>query len=170
MILFKQEHVRPILKGEKTQTRRVGTKRWNVGSIHQAKTQMLIKSYFARLRILDVRQELLGDITPEDALKEGGYTVEEFIDVFDRINKKTGGWSPDLMVWVVTFELAPIDLKPGDKVTLSPKCVEYHYHGNEIFEIVSDPWFGYNVELIKIKSPETYYASFMVDHLEKVES
>jgi len=169
MILFKEEHIRPILKGVKTQTRRIGNKRWNVGAIHQAKTQMLKVSYFARLRILEVKQERLGDITPEDALREGGYTVDEFIEVFDRINKKTGGWNPDLLVWVVTFELAPIDLKIGDKVKLKG-CAEYELHKDEIFEIVSKPWFGSNLELIKIKSPETYYPSFMVDCLEKVKT
>lgn len=37
MILFKPEHVEPIRKREKTQTRRRGKCRWKVGSIRQAK-------------------------------------------------------------------------------------------------------------------------------------
>ncbi|NPV80716.1 MAG: ASCH domain-containing protein [Firmicutes bacterium] len=101
MILFKPEHVEPILAGRKTQTRRVGKKRWNVGSIHQARLNYYAKP-FARIKILAVRQERLGDISEEDARREGYGSVEEYRKVFERIY---GRWVPDEMVWAIDFEV-----------------------------------------------------------------
>ncbi len=170
MILFKQvlRHPEMILKGKKTQTRRVGTKRWNVGAVHLAKTQMLSTEYFAKILITGVRQERLGDITLEDAQKEGCKSVEEYIDIWKWINK--GVWDPELIVWVIDFELVYSDLKPGDIVTLSPECAEHSIHEYEHFEVISKPWWTYGNEMISIKSRETYYGSFAVKFLEKVEA
>ena len=56
MILFKEHNVSKILAGEKTVTRRRGRKRWNIGSIHQAKTRLFGEA-FARLRIVSVLAE-----------------------------------------------------------------------------------------------------------------
>ena len=108
MILFKPEHVDMILSGKKTQTRRVGNKRWNVGAIHQARTQMMVKdSTFARLRILEVRREFVNDISQEDARAEGYRDSREFLVVFHRINKITD--SCCMPVWVVRFEVISDD-------------------------------------------------------------
>lgn len=68
MILFKQEHVGPILDKRKTQTRRTGKRRWKVGAIRQAKTGYRKDSEFAKLRILAIRQEELGMISEADAI------------------------------------------------------------------------------------------------------
>lgn len=132
MILFKEQHMKPIQKGEKTQTRRLWkAPRAKVGSVHLAKTQMLSTQYFAKLKILDVRLERLGDITPEDARKEGGYTVDEFKSIWWQINKS---WDPELMVYVVEFESIPdLDLQPGDLVKMSPDCLEYQIYGDKIW-------------------------------------
>ena len=104
MILFKKRFIEPILSGEKTQTRRTGKKRWNVGSVHQARLSYYSKP-FARLRILDVRRERVGDISEADAKAEGVGSVEEFVRLWPEIN---GEWDPDLEVWVVEFELAEV--------------------------------------------------------------
>jgi hypothetical protein len=103
VILFKPEHVGPILRREKIQTRRIGKRRWRVGSIHQAKINFKKGSKtFAHLRIKVVRKEPLGCISEEDARKEGYPSVEAYKEVFKRIYKK---WDPDLLVWVVDFEV-----------------------------------------------------------------
>ena len=69
MLLFKPEHALLILSGTKTQTRRIWKKpRAKVGSIHLAKLKMLSTDFFAKLEILDVHLERLGDISEEEAL------------------------------------------------------------------------------------------------------
>ena len=104
MILFKPEHVGPILAGRKTQTRRLGERRWNVGSAHLAATRLFDPTaVFARLRILDVRRDVLWQITPEDVRAEGYRSLEEFAAAFERIN---GPAAFDTPVWVVSFALA----------------------------------------------------------------
>lgn len=103
MLLFKPCHVVAILNGQKTQTRRIWKKvRCKVGAIHLAKTQMLVKKYFAKLRIKKVWEERLGNLSKEDATKEGGYTPEEYVNVWKEIN---GDYDPDIIVWVVEFEV-----------------------------------------------------------------
>jgi len=102
MILFKREHVPMILSGRKTQTRRTGRCRWKVGTIRQAKTSYRKDSTFARIRILAIRQEPLGQISEADARAEGYNSVAEYQDVFRRIY---GSWDPDMPVWVIDFEL-----------------------------------------------------------------
>jgi hypothetical protein len=101
MILFKPEHIPMILAGRKTQTRRIGRRRWKVGSIHQARVSYYAKP-FANLRIMAVRQECLGDITEADAIAEGYGRVAEYQEVFRRIY---GFWEPDTPVWVIDFEV-----------------------------------------------------------------
>lgn len=101
MILFKKEHVDPILKGRKTQTRRTGRKRWKVGAVRQAKTDYSNESEFAKIRILSVHQEQLGDITEDDAVAEGCNSIEEYKAVFQDIY---GHWDENSLVWVIDFE------------------------------------------------------------------
>ncbi|MBE0448774.1 MAG: ASCH domain-containing protein [Actinobacteria bacterium] len=101
MILFKPEHKDMILAGKKTQTRRVGKKRWKVGSIHQARLNYYSEP-FARLKITGVRRELLGWITNEDAEKEGYSCIAEYKQVFRRIY---GFWDDMQEVWVIDFEV-----------------------------------------------------------------
>lgn len=101
MILFKPEHVDPIKKDIKTQTRRLGKLRWKVGSIHQAKTSFKKDSTFAHLLIKALRKEPLGDITEADAKAEGYNNVAEYQEAFKLIY---GRWVPDLSVWVIDFK------------------------------------------------------------------
>ncbi|MGB9825086.1 MAG: ASCH domain-containing protein [Desulfofundulus sp.] len=101
MILFKPEHVEPILSGRKTQTRRLGGKRWKVGSVHQCRLNYRTEP-FTCVKVTAVRRERLGDITEEDAWKEGYSSVKAYREAFERIY---GFWDPNVNVWVVGFEL-----------------------------------------------------------------
>lgn len=107
MILFKEEHVEKILSGKKTETRRLWSKpHANVGSLHKAKTKMLSKEYFALLRIVDVYQERLGDITEEGVKAEGYSSLEEYKSVLEKINKKSKFlWDDDQLVYVIKFKV-----------------------------------------------------------------
>ena len=100
MILFQPRFIEPILTGQKTQTRRKGKKRWNVGAIHQCKTEMFGEP-FARVKILDVRRERLIEISPADARAEGFENSEGFWDAWAEIH---GSWLTNEEVWVVEFE------------------------------------------------------------------
>lgn len=107
MILFKPEHVAAILDGRKTQTRRLGERRWKTGSLHKCYTKPPFArggaEPFARVRILGVRPEMLRYITMEDALAEGYTGPGTFLHAFYTINHTATDVNP--MVWVVTFEL-----------------------------------------------------------------
>lgn len=105
MLLFKPYHVEPILKGIKTETRRIWKKqRVKKGSIHKAKIKMLSKEYFALLHIDNINTEHLFDITEEGAWKEGGYTRDEFLKIWDEINPKVlANLNP--LVYVIRFHV-----------------------------------------------------------------
>jgi len=103
VILFQPEHVAPILQGRKTQTRRLGERRWNVGAVHLAATRLFDpEAVFAKLAILEVRRSVLWDLTIEEARAEGYDTQVDFAEAFERIN---GPMAFDTPVWVVEFEL-----------------------------------------------------------------
>ncbi len=71
-MLFKPEHVEPILSGRMTQIRKLWDKPMaKVESIHKAKTELFSKDYFASIIITGLRREKLGAITIEDAMREG---------------------------------------------------------------------------------------------------
>lgn len=107
MILFRREHVEPILAGTKTQTRRAWKKpRARVGTVHLAKTRMLSSDYFARLAILAVYEERLGDISEEDARAEGYPSRAAYLQAFARINRqRIGDDFYEQMVYVVRFRV-----------------------------------------------------------------
>lgn len=108
MILFKHEHVPMILAGTKTQTRRTGKLRWEVGAIRQAKTSYNKDSEFAKLQIKSIRQEPLGAISEADAIAEGYSSIKEYKVVFERIY---GFWDDNLPVWVIDF----VRVEQGEK-------------------------------------------------------
>lgn len=109
MILFQSCHVGPIMAGTKTQTRRIWKRqRCKVGSIHLAKTKMMSKDYFARLKVRAVYQERLGDISEEDSYAEGYPSRFAYWKTFQKINKisdKDFFGMLNTIVWVVRFEV-----------------------------------------------------------------
>lgn len=104
MLLFKPQHREPILEGRKTQTRRLWKRpRVRVGAEHWATTQLFdSNAHFARVRIVALRQELLGEITTRDAKAEGYASINRFLDAFFEIN---GSHGTRTLVWVVEFEV-----------------------------------------------------------------
>lgn len=101
-MLFKPEHVPMILNDTKTETRRI----WKschvkVGNVYQAKTQMISKDFFAKIKVLKVWQEKLSDITEESAKREGYPTREVYFQKFDEINGNTPLWT---VVYAIRFE------------------------------------------------------------------
>lgn len=60
------------------------------------------ESTFARLSVVDLYQQNLGDMVEEDARKEGGYSLESYKFCWYIINKEV--FNPKQKVWVVEFE------------------------------------------------------------------
>jgi hypothetical protein len=103
-MLFKPEHIEQIRTGEKTVTR-LDWKRRQVtdGGVYIASTEMFTSHDEADcyIRVTDVYEEPLGALSPAQADREGGYTVEEFEDVWREIN---GEYDAAKRVTVVEFE------------------------------------------------------------------
>jgi hypothetical protein len=108
MIIFRARFVAPILDGRKTQTRRLWSKaRVRAGGIYEGRTYRAGKP-FARLHMLEIWKERLGDIREEDSVKEGYPTSAEFLKDFFAIHN--GKFSPrvdwlDHQVWALSFEV-----------------------------------------------------------------
>lgn len=105
-LLFQPEHIDKIRNGTKTATRRDWSDNYNpptLESIQIAATHLFTSEENADcyVKINQVYDQQLGEMTPEDALKEGGYSAEEFKQVWKDIN---GSWDPTKLVTVVEFE------------------------------------------------------------------
>jgi len=101
-LLFRRHHIRKILQGEKTQTRRLSSKRvYQVGKIYRIKRDWF---HYSDIEILITRRwrERLGDISTEDVRKEGYETLEDFKKAWIEIH---GYWNPDDIVWVYEFKV-----------------------------------------------------------------
>ena len=91
-----------ILQGRKTATRRIWKRNnANVGAVHKIRTDYS-KRYYGKIKITGRYSQRLGDMTEEDALKEGGYSLKEFKEVWIKIN---GSWDDEQVVEVVEFKL-----------------------------------------------------------------
>ena len=110
MILLKAVHVPLILADVKTQTRRLWPHgcRAKVGSVHWAQTSFKPDSRFARLHILRVWREELGNISEADACAEGYDSGSAYLNAFFEINKVDSKRGRARVVhervWAVEFE------------------------------------------------------------------
>lgn len=117
MVLFKPYHVPSILVSLKTETRRTWKRPMvKIGGQYKIKTKMISKEYYGKIEVLDLFQQRLEDMTPQDAWHEGGYTLDEFKDTWIEIN---GSWDNDTVVSVVMFRFAGYGdtVIPNDVVT-----------------------------------------------------
>lgn len=119
-MLFKPEHIEPILAGRKTETRRLWkTPHAKVGSVQKCKTEMISLNYFAKIQIGDVHQEALLNISDAGAIAEGYANRMEYFQAFFRINKipvPKQEAALHTIIYVVGF-----------------KCVENHFHEYQAF-------------------------------------
>lgn len=103
-MLFTEEHIRKIINGKKTQTRRLwDSKQVNVGNSYRASESLFTEreNSPAYIVVNDVYEEPLGNITESDAQKEGEYTIEEFKELWIDMH---GSWNENDTVWVVDFD------------------------------------------------------------------
>jgi hypothetical protein len=125
-MIFTPENCDKILKGEKTQTRRLvkpgerltnypdGRKVAVVGALPDVSRHIKWvvdqtyavqpgrgKAGLGRFRLLDIRQEQVKEISESDAIAEGFGSAAEFFETFESINGKR---ALDKEVWVLTFE------------------------------------------------------------------
>lgn len=103
-MLFKPEHIGMIEKDIKTATRRDWEKPMaKVGGVYRTKTNLMSRDYYQVIEVKKMYLQRLGDMTEEDAQKEGGYTLKKFRDIWIEIN---GFWSDDFVVTVIEFKYA----------------------------------------------------------------
>lgn len=110
--MFSREHLDAIRAGEKTQTRRIWsdnyTARPSAGDYRMATPSDLgpIVSHEecdCYIRILECDRQALGNMTPEDADAEGGYTLSEFQHLWEWMHGEEA-WDVQRVVDRVEFE------------------------------------------------------------------
>jgi ParB family chromosome partitioning protein len=95
---FSKIHADSILRKAKTQTsRKTKDPRLQKGVTVRAQI-----THFADLEVTDVYRKKLADFNNEDAQQEGGYTLEEFKDVWKSLH---GEWNPNESVYIIQFRL-----------------------------------------------------------------
>jgi len=101
MALFKKPLLQLVLEGKKVQTRRTHRRMWKVGKTYGIRDKLFVKPE-AKILILRRFGQRLGDITEEDAQKEGFENREEFMKAWTEIY---GQWLPDQVVVAYEFKL-----------------------------------------------------------------
>jgi hypothetical protein len=101
-MLFKPYHLPMIRKGLKTETRRNWKRKMaKVNGVYSIQTKMFQnRSDSELLKVNYIFKQKLGDMTEDQANKEGGYTLNEFKKKFENIN---GFWSNELEVYAIGF-------------------------------------------------------------------
>ena len=98
-IRFKRSFLPLILSGRKTQTRRMSG-RYRVGEIYRVNNTEIWILITCRYR------QRLGDISPEEARREGFSSIEEFRRAWKKIYDS---WNLDMQVWAYEFKvISPI--------------------------------------------------------------
>ncbi len=103
MALFKRKHVELILQGRKTQTRRIHTYEWKLGSVYGVRDKWFGKAV-AYIRVVRKFRQRLGDINLKDGGKEGYGSLKEFQRAWEEVHGQ-GSWHPNLMVTVYEFKI-----------------------------------------------------------------
>jgi hypothetical protein len=104
-MLFTAALLEKIQDGKKTQTRRIvqsrrGAKVYQIGE--RVRIAAGYRGASAQIIIRNRRRQKIGEITEEDAVKEGFADVEEFKQTWLKL---FGYWDPNQEVWVYDFVL-----------------------------------------------------------------
>jgi len=108
MAIFKRRHLRKVLSGHKTQTRRTHKHTWKLGKTYSVRDKWFSKPQ-GHITITRKFKQRLGDINPQDAKKEGSNSLEEFKQEWEKIYGPES-WNPDKIVICYEFKLT--DAKP----------------------------------------------------------
>lgn len=95
---FRKNHIDMIKNGKKTQT----TRFWHNAREGDKVDVHLHEPNVSKVEILTKEKKKLKDFTEDDAKREGGYTLEEFKDVWRQIH---GSWNPNSEVIVYKFKV-----------------------------------------------------------------
>jgi uncharacterized protein YhfF len=94
-----------VLAGNKTQTRRpTKDSAWTVGGVYDVVPNKRAPPV-ALIKLLDLRQERVGDITDVDAQAEGVKDAATFKAEWAKFKR---GWDPEKPVWVLEFKLLQV--------------------------------------------------------------
>jgi len=105
LLPFSWKHAHDIVGGIKTQTsRKAKDPRLQPGATVRAQV-----THFADLEVTDVYRKKLGDFDDEDLRQEGGYTLDEFKEVWKALH---GEWNPIETVYVIRFRVARVVGEP----------------------------------------------------------
>jgi ParB/RepB/Spo0J family partition protein len=96
---FSRVHADAILAHVKTQTARKSIP----PDLRAGKTVRAAITHFADLKVVAIDRKRLGDFDEQDVKREGGYSLEEFKEVWTDLH---GDWDPNETVYVIRFQLA----------------------------------------------------------------
>lgn len=99
-LLFKKPYIKQIIDGEKTTTRRVSRPMVKVGGVYHIRFDFF-NHLPDRIMVKCLYQERLGEMTSEDAFKEGASSLDEFREEWTELYDS---WDDQQLVWVVEFE------------------------------------------------------------------
>jgi hypothetical protein len=107
-LLFKKEYIPLIKNGSKTATRRLSRPMVRVGGTYRVRVDFF--SYLPeRIRVSRIYRQRLGDMTEDDASREGFASLGEFREEWAGLY---GSWDDEQAVWVVEFEHLTEDRNP----------------------------------------------------------
>lgn len=105
MILFKKQFIMPILRGNKSQTRRLARqRRYHKDDRYWAQTSFNPLSRFALLQLVDVREWNQQLISQDDVRREGFETEDEFWNIWHSINKDKLN-DPKRVAYIINFRV-----------------------------------------------------------------
>jgi len=103
MTIFKRRHLRKVLSGDKTQTRRSHKYTWTIGKTYCIRDRWFSKPQ-GHITVTRKFRQRLGNISSEDVRKEGYSSLEEFKQAWEETYGPES-WNPDLVVIVYEFKL-----------------------------------------------------------------